>query len=124
MQRILIHRVKMRFCQSTISRNGIYQHSSERLSRPGSFFVDRRRGRLGFQYGRSATFYGKRYQSDGSDGPVKVVVAAVQTCSQLTQRAVNVEVADEFLREKHHSGVQLAVLPEMFNTGYGLLPDF
>jgi predicted amidohydrolase len=55
---------------------------------------------------------------------VKVVVAAVQMCSQLTQRAVNVEVADEFLRECHDSGVQLAVLPEMFNTGYGLLPDF
>ena len=42
----------------------------------------------------------------------------------MSQRAVNLDVADDFLCESHRAGAQLAVLPEMFNTGYGLLPDF
>jgi predicted amidohydrolase len=55
---------------------------------------------------------------------VKIAVAAVQMPSELLQQAANLEVADNFLRESHQSGAQLSVLPEMFNTGYGLLPDF
>jgi N-carbamoylputrescine amidase len=55
---------------------------------------------------------------------VKITVAAVQMGSELLQRAVNLEVADHFLSESHRTGVQLSVLPEMFNTGYGLIPDF
>jgi N-carbamoylputrescine amidase len=55
---------------------------------------------------------------------VKIVVAAVQMASEMSQRAVNLEVADDFLSESHQSGAAIAVLPEMFNTGYGLLPDF
>jgi predicted amidohydrolase len=55
---------------------------------------------------------------------VKIVVAAVQMGCELLKRAANLEVADDFLSESHRSGAQLSVLPEMFNTGYGLLPDF
>jgi Carbon-nitrogen hydrolase len=55
---------------------------------------------------------------------VKIVVAAVQMPCELSQRAANLEVADDFLSESHQAGAQLSVLPEMFNTGYGLLPDF
>jgi predicted amidohydrolase len=55
---------------------------------------------------------------------VKIVVSAVQMHSELLQQAVNLDVADEFLSESHRSGAALSVLPEMFNTGYGLVPDF
>ena len=55
---------------------------------------------------------------------MKIAVAAVQMPSELLQQAANLEVADDFLRESHRAGSQLSVLPEMFNTGYGLLPDF
>src|SRR5437763_13650496 len=36
----------------------------------------------------------------------------------------NLAKADALLREAHEAGVNLAVLPEMFNRGYGLLPDY
>jgi predicted amidohydrolase len=65
-----------------------------------------------------------RHQPDGRGVPVKIVVAAVQMASELLQRTVNLEIADDFLSECHRVGAQLSVLPEMFNTGYGLLPDF
>jgi N-carbamoylputrescine amidase len=55
---------------------------------------------------------------------VKIVVAAVQMGCELSQPASNLEAADDFLSESHRAGARLAVLPEMFNTGYGLLPDF
>jgi N-carbamoylputrescine amidase len=55
---------------------------------------------------------------------VKIVAAAVQMRSELLQNAANLECADTLLGEAHRAGAGLAVLPEMFNTGYGLLPDF
>ncbi len=55
---------------------------------------------------------------------MKIVVAAIQMRSELLELAANLEVADDFLRESHRAGAQLAVLPEMFNSGYGLIPDF
>jgi N-carbamoylputrescine amidase len=38
--------------------------------------------------------------------------------------AANLARADEALRRAHEAGATLAVLPEMFNTGYGLRPDY
>ena len=55
---------------------------------------------------------------------MKILVAAVQMPAELSQVAANLERADAFLGEASRAGAVLAVLPEMFNTGYGLLPDF
>jgi N-carbamoylputrescine amidase len=54
---------------------------------------------------------------------VKILVAAVQMPAEPTRVAANVAYADAQLLEAHRSGASLAVLPEMFNTGYGLFPD-
>jgi N-carbamoylputrescine amidase len=56
--------------------------------------------------------------------PVKILAAAVQMPSEPLQVRLNLERADDLLRQSHEAGVELAVLPEMFNTGYGLLPDY
>lgn len=55
---------------------------------------------------------------------MRVVVAAIQMSSRLLAVGENLERADVLLREAHLGGARLAVLPEMFNTGYGFLPDF
>ncbi len=55
---------------------------------------------------------------------MKIVAAAVQMPSELLQHAVNLERADDSLHEARRAGAVLAVLPELFNTGYGLQPDF
>jgi N-carbamoylputrescine amidase len=55
---------------------------------------------------------------------VKRVVAAIQMAAEPGRVAANLERADWLLREAHRAGATLAVLPEMFNTGYGLLPDY
>src|SRR4029077_20019522 len=44
--------------------------------------------------------------------------------SELLDVSANIARADELLRSAHHAGVELAVLPELFNTGYSLCPDF
>jgi N-carbamoylputrescine amidase len=44
--------------------------------------------------------------------------------AELARRDANLERADASLAEASRAGAQLAVLPEMFNTGYGLLPDY
>ncbi|WP_422923777.1 carbon-nitrogen hydrolase family protein [Singulisphaera sp. PoT] len=44
--------------------------------------------------------------------------------SGLSEVSANVVRADDWLREAKLAGVALAVLPEMFNTGYGLLSPF
>src|SRR6476661_1290448 len=38
--------------------------------------------------------------------------------------AANIERADALLHRAREAGCELAVLPEMFNTGYGLCPDY
>ena len=55
---------------------------------------------------------------------MKIVVAAVQMPSDVLDVPVNLERADDLLRRAHQSGVEIAVLPELFNTGYSLCPDF
>ncbi len=55
---------------------------------------------------------------------MKITVAAVQMPSELLDVPANLQRADESLRSAHDSGVELAVLPELFNTGYSLCPDF
>ena len=55
---------------------------------------------------------------------MKIVAAAIQMSSELLALHANLERADELLREAHRAGAELAVLPEMFNTGYGLISDY
>ncbi len=55
---------------------------------------------------------------------MKIVAAAIQMPAELLEVEVNLERADTLLREAHLGGAQLAVLPEMCVTGYGLLPDY
>jgi N-carbamoylputrescine amidase len=53
-----------------------------------------------------------------------LIAAAIQMRSEPLKVATNLLRADGLLREAHEAGAGLAVLPEMFNTGYGLLPDY
>ena len=55
---------------------------------------------------------------------MKIAVAAVQMSSDLLDVPANLQRADDLLRAASLSGVELAVLPELFNTGYSLCPDF
>ncbi len=55
---------------------------------------------------------------------MKILAAAIQMSSVPLDVAANLARADELLRQARDSGAVLAVLPEMFNTGYGLLPDY
>jgi predicted amidohydrolase len=55
---------------------------------------------------------------------LKLAIAAIQMPSEPRNVAGNRERADELLKVAHQGGASLAVLPEMFNTGYGLLPDY
>jgi N-carbamoylputrescine amidase len=55
---------------------------------------------------------------------MKRIVAAVQMPSEVGDLDGNLERADAHLHAARDSGVDLAVLPEMFNTGYGFLDDF
>ncbi|MFO0950843.1 MAG: carbon-nitrogen hydrolase family protein [Isosphaeraceae bacterium] len=55
---------------------------------------------------------------------MRITAAAIQMASQPLNVAGNVERADGLLRRAYESGAELVVLPEMFNTGYGMLPDF
>ena len=55
---------------------------------------------------------------------MKIVVAAVQMPSDHLDVSANLDRADELLRSARGQGVELAVLPELFNTGYSLCPDY
>ena len=55
---------------------------------------------------------------------MKLVAAAIQMPSEPLKVATNLERADGLLRQARQAGADLAVLPEMFNTGYGLCPDY
>lgn len=55
---------------------------------------------------------------------MKIAAAAIQMSAEPRQVALNLERADALLHQAHQQGVELAVLPEMFNTGYGMMPDY
>ena len=55
---------------------------------------------------------------------MKILVAAVQMPSDLLDVSANLNRADDLLRSARDSSVELAVLPELFNTGYSLCPDY
>jgi N-carbamoylputrescine amidase len=55
---------------------------------------------------------------------VKIAVAALQMQSEPLDVSANLHRADQLLRSAHSEGVELAVLPELFNTGYSLCPDY
>jgi len=55
---------------------------------------------------------------------VKLTTAAVQMPSDLLDLSANLQRADGLLRRARDAGAELVVLPELFNTGYSLCPDF
>jgi N-carbamoylputrescine amidase len=55
---------------------------------------------------------------------MKVLAAAVQMPAAPLDVAGNLSRADALLRRAHDAGAELAVLPEMFNTGHSFDPDF
>ncbi len=55
---------------------------------------------------------------------MKITVAAIQMPSIPGMTSLNLERADGLLLEAAQAEVALAVLPEMANTGYGLIPDY
>lgn len=55
---------------------------------------------------------------------MKIQAAAIQMPSEILDLPANLQRADESLRTARDAGAELAVLPELFNTGYSLCPDF
>ena len=55
---------------------------------------------------------------------MKIVAAAIQMESASGDMPGNLAVIDDRLARAHAGGASLAVLPEMVNTGYGLIPDY
>lgn len=55
---------------------------------------------------------------------MRLTAAAIQMPSVPGDSAGNLARADERLAEAHEAGADLAVLPEMVFSGYGLIPDY
>ena len=55
---------------------------------------------------------------------MKITAAAIQMPSEPLNVAANLNRADALLGRAYRSGAELAVLPEMFNTGYGFCRDY
>jgi N-carbamoylputrescine amidase len=55
---------------------------------------------------------------------MKIQAAAIQMPCDVLDLPANLQRADELLRTARDAGAELVVLPELFNTGYSLCPDF
>ncbi len=55
---------------------------------------------------------------------MKIQAAAVQMPCDILDLPANLQRADELIRTARDAGSELVVLPELFNTGYSLCPDF
>lgn len=55
---------------------------------------------------------------------MKLAAAAIQMSTVIHDVSANLGRADHLLRLAQQGGAELVVLPEMFNTGYGLCPDY
>ncbi len=55
---------------------------------------------------------------------MKIAVAAIQMPSQPLAVSANIERAEALLGNAHAGGAELAILPELFNTGYGPGVDY
>jgi N-carbamoylputrescine amidase len=55
---------------------------------------------------------------------MKIQAAAIQMPCDVLDLQSNLQRADESLRVARDRGAELAVLPELFNTGYSLCPDY
>jgi N-carbamoylputrescine amidase len=55
---------------------------------------------------------------------MKIQVAAIQMPCEVLNLPSNLQRADELLRAAREARAEIAVLPELFNTGYSLCPDF
>jgi len=55
---------------------------------------------------------------------MKIQAAAIQMPCDVLDLATNLQRADELIRTARDAGSELVVLPELFNTGYSLCPDF
>src|SRR5262245_19943578 len=60
----------------------------------------------------------------GRMSTVATLAAALQMASTVGRVGENLDRADALLDRARRAGAELAVLPEMFNTGYGLIPDY
>jgi predicted amidohydrolase len=55
---------------------------------------------------------------------MKIQAAAIQMPCDILDLPTNLRRADELIRTARDAGSELVVLPELFNTGYSLCPDF
>ena len=55
---------------------------------------------------------------------MRLLAAAIQMPATPLRVAENLDRADALLLRAYQAGAELAVLPEMFNTGYGLMPCY
>jgi predicted amidohydrolase len=55
---------------------------------------------------------------------VKLTVASIQMPALIRDLSANLLRADRLLQRAHEGGAELVVLPELFNTGHGLCPDY
>ena len=55
---------------------------------------------------------------------MKIQAAAIQMPCDILDVPSNLQRADELLRAARDGGAEIVVLPELFNTGYSLCPDY